>query len=394
MEEAACANFSLTGVDEGFECVNAGLRIFHGVFMGAILLANLILNSTVLAMVYKYKQLRRKSVLVTLGLVLADMSCGVVWVFQAEASTIAGEWPFSDTTCTVFAYFYLTLLFVRWCEVLAFTSDRFCQILFPFWYQRWCYWLIAISTIVAWLVPALTSLPTTILGFASFYLTLTACSVNCDLSDTNEGCSQGVIALFAIYIAIGSIIPTIMYITIYLYGWRKKTNMKRKLSMGTGEGLPKRGTDGENFMQKFSKERRALMTCLLVFITNISTTTLIYITTALRSRDTEIPLEVHYLAMYLFLIGTALDPLVIMRTKDFRDKFTRRKIQVSHSISKALHNVIDLGLPDDYVTSIKVSNLANGGTSTTVETSGINLASNGSSSDSASNSLDNSHTDC
>lgn len=360
-----CSNFTLRGVDQDLACLSVAERTIHGVVMGLILLSNLVANITVLALVYRYKSLRQKSILVTLGLVLVDLLTGVLWVFQAEASIIAGEWPFGDRACRGFAYFYVATLYVRWCEILAFTNDRFCQIFFPFWYEKWANWLIVISTALAWLIPAIVSLPTIILDIAAFYLTLTACSVNCG---ENVSCANSVIALFGFFIIIGSVIPTIMYILAYIYGWRKKISMQRRLQMGSGEGIP-RNESINNFLQRFAKERRALTTCFLVFITNIFTNVLIYFTTSVRSREEiyqNIPIWVHFLATYIFLLGTVLDPIVVMRTKDFREKLNifSRKMRLNGTISKALHNIIDFGISEDR--SVKVTSLSNGSASQTV----------------------------
>lgn len=318
--------------------------------MALMLAASLVGNCTVLILVQRYKKLRYRSVLVSLGLVFADILMSSVWIFQGEAYTIAGKWPFADTGCSIFAYFYLTLLFVRWGEVLAVTQDRFCQILFPFWYQRWSKVLLITSTSLAWALPALVSLPMSILGLTAPYLSLTACSVNC--GDDGQ-CISGIITLFGFFILIGSLVPTVMYIMVYLYGWYKKTAMRKILQLGTGEGIPrnKHGGSAMGFIIMNTQERTALNTCFLVFITNVLTNIPLYITSSLRNREEiyqQIPTGVHFLITYIFLLGTILDPIVVMRTKDFRgiihQFFSRRKKMRKYTISKGLQNVIPLGI--------------------------------------------------
>lgn len=168
--------------------------------------------------------------------------------------------------------------------------------------------------------------------------------------------------------------------------------------MGTGEGIPRRGSFDVNFMQQFQREKQALTTCLLVFITNIATTTLIYITSALRSRDEiyeQIPLEVHFLATYFFLLGTVLDPLVIMRTRDFREKLAccKRKAGIHGTVSKALRNVIDLGISDESSTKMTNSSSTNRvtDTSTHVNSNDFTSTSNGTTSSATDTE---SHTEC
>ena len=283
--------------------------------MFVILLASLTANSTVLGLVYLHKKLRYRSVLVTLGVVVADILTTIVWVFQAEASIIAGKWPFEQLGCSIMAYFYIALLYVRWCEIFTLTLDRFCQILFPFYYKKRAPVVLIVLTVLSWVIPAITGLMVPIIGNSSFYLTLTACSVSCGDDRT---CSNSVTILFGIFFLIGGIIPTIFYIIIYIYGRIKKRRMQRTLYMGTGEGIP----NNTNSYRISSQERRALTTCVLVFITTILSTIPVYITSALRGGSPElfdiIPIEVHFVFTYIFLLGTILDPMVVMRNKDFR----------------------------------------------------------------------------
>ena len=338
---------NVVGTDQTFDCVDFGLRVFHGVFLSLILIATLLFNCTVLGLVYRYKELRKRSILVCLGLVFADLFTAIVWIFQGIVTTIAGKWPFSDIGCSIFTYVYLTCLFVRWCEVLAFTTDRFCQILFPFCYERRAKVLVIIYTLIAWGLPMIVSIPVPALGFTGYYLSLTACSVLCR---ENSACSTGFITLFGVFILIGGVVPTIMYMIIYIYGRVKIYTMRRRLRMGSGEGIPH--SSSVNRFQLSAAERRALITCFLVFLTNILTNIPLYITTSLRSRDPVyqlIPIGVHFLSTYIFLLGPVLDPLVIMRTKDFRAALHRtltcKQTVGSHRISSALRGIVALSIP-------------------------------------------------
>lgn len=335
-------------INRTFECEPFGLRVFHGVFMMIILTVSLGLNFTVLALIIKYKKLRNKSVL---GLIIADILMSSVWIFEGEASTIAGEWPFGDMACSVLSYFYVTLLFVRWLEVLAFTTDRFCQILFPFWYQRWSTALLICSTLLAWILPAVLSIPHAALGLTSYYLSLTACSVNCgdDLS-----CSRGIIALFGVFILTGGIAPTVMYIIVYFYGRQKTKSMRFQLRMGTGEGIP-RSTSYDKGTAKFLNilhKKKAITTCLLVFITNVITNIPLYVTSSLRNQEhiyRHIPIWLHFVIMYIFLMGPVLDPVVVMRTRDFRKTIhkiicCKRRGARDGTVAVGLRNVMTFGI--------------------------------------------------
>ena len=347
MEDDCSLNQSfIVVVNQTFECVNDGLRFFHAVFLFAILAAVLAGNAAVLYLFSRHRELRHRSVLASLGLVVVDLLIATMWVFQGEASTIAGFWPFGDVGCAILTYVLVTLLYIRWCEVFVFTNDRFCKILFPFWYSRWANVLLIVSTVMAWLLPALVCLPLIALGYSAFYLSLTTCSINCGV---DAGCIYGIIALFGLFIVIGALIPTGMYITVYAYGRCKTAEMKRMLQMGSGQGIPTKNKADSNVWIP-SHERKALFTCFLVFITNIITNLPLFITASLRSQHL-VPIWAHFLTMYIFLFGLLLDPLVIMRTRKFREVIRqevacRRKVRIGVT-AKAfyLHNrALTLGI--------------------------------------------------
>lgn len=350
--EVELCNETASANQTNFDCVSMGLRAFHGLFLALMLAAAWAGNFTVLALVCKHRGLRQRSVLASLGLVVADILMATVWVFQGEASTIAGEWPFGDGGCSVFAYMYLTLLFVRWGEILVFTNDRFSQIFFPFWYRRWANVLLITSTILAWSVAAVATIPMVALRYTAYYLSLTACSVNCG---EERSCANGVIGLFGLFIFIGGVVPTIMYIAAYLYGWKKKREMKRMLKMGTGEGIPNDASFNDGYWMS-PQNTRALTTCFLVFITTVITNIPIYVTSSLRQREEvyqQIPTWTHFVVTYFFLLGPVLDPLVVMRTKNFRDVIRTSccrcngQVALNGTISNALRNILFQSLSSD-----------------------------------------------
>lgn len=74
-------------------------------------------------------------------------------------------------------------------------------------------------------------------------------------------------------------------------------------------------------------EKKILITFFMIFVNVFVTQLPIYITSALRSSEeiyTKIPLVVHFIFVHIYLLGSVLDPLLIMRNKDFRDVIMRR----------------------------------------------------------------------
>ena len=70
------------------------------------------------------------------------------------------------------------------------------------------------------------------------------------------------------------------------------------------------------------RDRRAFATIAILFVSLLVTQIPIIVLTWLAQRREiyqQIPLHVHFVLTYIFLTSTILDPIVIMRNKDFKD---------------------------------------------------------------------------
>ena len=334
--------------------------MFHGFFMSLILVAVLVGNGMLLALVASNRKLHTTPVMASVGLVIADLLVTVVWVLQSLISAIAGRWLFGDMTCSFFAYLYNTLLYVRWSEVLAFTVDRTIHIISPFFYFRHSKRLLIVFTTLAWALPAVITLPTGILGYSDFFVPLTACSVDCG---SNNSCRYGVTAAFGIFIIIGGIIPSVLYFIIFLYGRKKKREMDRMLQMGSiaGKRLSET-TETRSVWNSISPQaKKALVSCFTVFLIILFTNIPVYITSALRSQAeiyNEIPIWVHFVVIYIFLAGPILDPIIVMRNRDFWEVIYRiqRRRKAHLFTGRATTSLVQSILSPAFLLGSKASN--------------------------------------
>lgn len=144
----------------------------------------------------------------------------------------------------------------------------------------------------------------------------------------------------------------ILYFLLCIIGHRKAYKMKH-ITLGTfkassveeGEGTQRNEQNQEspNTSNSYSKprldsrssssswggplEKKILITFFMIFVNIFVTQLPIYTTSALRSSEeiyTKIPLVVHFIFVHIYLLGPVLDPLLIMRNKDFRDVILRR----------------------------------------------------------------------
>lgn len=352
------------------------LRIVHGAMGSLLLLCSILGSCLVLLLVAYNKKLRYPSIVISLGLVAADLILAVAWLLQVLAYVGVGDWTLGDEACTVFGVTLVWLLYVRWSEVAVVTMDRFLIVIFPFFtYKRYSKLLMITMTILAWVVPAALVLPS-VSGFGRhlFRPQISACTVDCE----GDGpCTTFYTALFGVFLLIGGVLPAVLYTTMYCIGLRKRWKYKnRQLGTvkssvtGTNPQEPTSSSSSGNpgtsevtnvespthlsyedsqaaassddspprrrsraFRLFKPRDRRALTTIFIIFLSMVITHIPIYVLSAIRSVNDiyeSTPLIIHFASIYVFFLGPILDSVIIMRNKDFRDIFTNalRKQQV------------------------------------------------------------------
>lgn len=337
--------------EENFDDVDTWLRVLHGIILTLLLFFGVFGNGAVMLFVAVHKSLHYRSIVVSLGLVAADLLVALEWNLLGLASTIAGEWPFGSVACNVLGTVHLCILYVRWLEAAVVTLDRFFIILSPWNYYKYSKPLQITLTVLAWVIPfVLMTPPSSIdLGMFRFRLIMSTCSIDC--LGTNP-CYSFYIGVFAVFVSIGGILPTILYSIMYCIGRKKRSAMKLKLgtqqtrvpvarsesdtassctvsSVESSGGVAAARIDSpQSFHNAKLKDydRRALITFFIIFITLLLTQVPIFFTSGVFRNTTffeDIPLWIHFIAMYIYLLSPVLTPIVIMRNKDFRKILAR-----------------------------------------------------------------------
>ena len=334
-----------SSVGQNFDEVELWLRVVHGVLMSLFLVCSFTGNLIVVLLVATHKKLRYGAIVVCLGIVVADLLVGLTWTLQSLTGTIAGEWPFGQTACTVMGILWVWVLYARWLEIAVVSLDRFFTIIFTFSYSRFNKPLMIILTILAWVLPALLRVIPGILTFGEYKFTLsfTTCSVNCL---NTPDCGSFYVGLYTSFIVVGGVLPTILYTIMYCIDRRKRAVMNSRLgtiqvsdssttengheptnNMETSKDMSS-GTQDRTPVQQSStdalrdRDRRALITIAILFVSLLVTQIPLVLTTWLAQRPEiyrQIPVHVHFVVTYIFLISTILNPIVIMRNKDFKD---------------------------------------------------------------------------
>ena len=356
-----------------FTDVAVWLRSLHGVVIVLLMTASVIGNSLVLFLIMK---LRRKSFVVSLGLVAADLVITLDWSTQSLGNVISGYYPFSDEGCSIMGAVQTVAIHARWCTVVLISIDRFCYILFPFWYKKWNKPLLITLTVMSWITPSAMLVPW-LAGFGKYEFRLehSSCSINCG---SDKPCLKYYSFMYGFFVCIGGFLPTVLYLSLCIFGQRIAYRMKNMhlgtvtnpISTSNKEICPeqsspssKESTSSSLTSSRWKSERKALITFLMTFINIFFTQLPILITSILRNNKSiyeKIPLWVHFIAIYIYLLGAVLDPLLIMRNKYFKEiinkRLRKRRTMNNVQKNKTLIAIFRIGSLQDVRSVNNVSN--------------------------------------
>ena len=288
------------------------ILVLQAVFLAVVIVSSVIGNVFVLFLVVKYKALRYRSILVSLSAVISDLVMVFFFHIPALISVSAKGWVLGYEGCQLAGYVGFYLIYVRWMTMGVISLDRFSYIFFPFRYPRRSKPILIIMTITAWTVPFFMHIPTIFgIGKYTFKPEYSQCVIDCE---TNKTCYRTYAAIFSIQVLIGAILPCVLYTIMYLYSRTKRRNVQ----LGSYPGLNIAG----NQIPRWSKrDLRALTTFVLVLLTLLLSNMPVYGISILRHSFPDsyenIPLWIHMLTTDLFYFTNILDPLLIIRNRDF-----------------------------------------------------------------------------
>ena len=299
----------------------------HATVIGLIIVASVVLNSLVLILVARNKTLRYQSIMASLSIVVADLLITGVFHLSSFLSLMTRTWAYSSAdSCQAFSILGLYLVYVRWAVLGVVAVDKFCNVRFPFRYSKYSKKILIVLTALAWFVPAVFASLNFFPNDYSFRANVPMCIVACLASERTQFCNVFNTGALSLSIIWGGVLPSILYSWMYYRGYRLKRAVKVlgqlavNVSAGVVELQPMANTEQ-------SKETRAFCTLVLLFLTNLFTSIPQYVVLWLRPVDLcvffRIPLIVHFLVTEIFLMSVFLDPIMIMRNKDFRTAFKK-----------------------------------------------------------------------
>ena len=293
--------------------------VIHAAILCVVFVASVILNVLVIVLVVKFKQLRHSAAIVSLSLVTADLFMDFTTHFPAVVSTVAKRWMFGEIGCSMFGTWALCILLTRLCIMAVLAFDRFARVKFPFSYKRRARYIVVGLIMAAWGVPAFIAYPVmhaTDFRWIGFRQHIPTCHINCPFDPECRGV-YGSLLTGAYFI--GAVIPTVLYSWLY-HRARKLTPTAIKLGRisikaASGAVISIPAARLEN------KDSKRILTFILIFVTFFLTGLPTYIVQIVRTNYDafcSIPIFLQFIVIDIFSLSTALDPLLIMRDRDFR----------------------------------------------------------------------------
>ena len=301
------------------ESVPTPILGIYGFLIAVVVLVTLVGNGVVLVLIVRYKQLRSQSTIATLSLVVADILWGLCYHFPAFASVTAVHWPFGDKGCSVFGFLSFEFLVTRWLVMSVVFFDRFCTVRFPFSYNKHSKYVVTLLIAAAWIIPVLAlSLGLGVhISHGSFRPNIPTCLYGC--ADSDKLCQSYHAIVITMSFQLGAILPLLLYIWLYKRGRLLKLP-RVQLGHTIHSSLTQQATAAAK--EAPIQDLQAYATFTLIVVTLIVTALPAYIFQLFRSADynnwCKIPIVVHFVIQLIFLSSTALDPLVIMRDRDFQ----------------------------------------------------------------------------
>lgn len=311
------------------EAAHPAIVVVHALVLSVIVVCSLLGNGLVLLLVARFRELRTRSTIVSLCLVIADLLFTLCYTFPAIITTGKRGWVFGPNGCKAFGFIASDMLITRWLILSLLCLDRFCTVRFPFSYQRRGKCVMIILASLAWITPLVASaIP--IPFFTTFELrdNHPICLPTCQREILGGLCRIYYAAIFTITFVIGTVIPLFLYSWLYHKARKLRKSVKFKLGHHTvqianGILVPQPVEE----YQTIKKEKQATITFVLIFVTVVVTGMPGYLLQITRSISIvlhcKIPLYIHFIVIEFFLCAPMLTPLVIMRDRAFRTSIAK-----------------------------------------------------------------------
>ena len=289
------------------------IKAFHSFL---ILIFGILLNSMVLFVVGKFKNLQTPSYSISLQVVVLDLMLALIQIF-VFVSVIAGRWPFGEVFCAIAGVILFLGTLTRTFFMLVLVIDRFLSVFSPFLYPKYNTKIIVSLSLLSWIAPILLSIPPLpgILDCYTFSLTSWICGLS---SSCNRKCIAFVNIYFGLIVVPLTILPVILYIILYCKA-KKIKNSSIAVYSNPSEGEARR------------RENQVTITFLLfitlfaVIVPSTGISIVAHSFIQLTGSTSALVYSLRAISNLVVPFLVITDPIVIMRNRDVREALSEIK---------------------------------------------------------------------
>ncbi len=271
------------------------------------------MNLIVIILIAKFKHLRQTTYFLALQLIIIDLVYTCTNSLVSIISAIARQWILGLGLCQFTGNFFDVLIFLRSSLMFVFVCDRFCCVFIPFDYPR-----IRKKVIIFLIVGLLLNGALIVVPYVYDCIIFSRFAWYC--FNTTRGCfnekvcSPFLIALSVFRYSMGSVLPLIMYIILFIKA--RQIRQRTAIPVAVMSGY---------ILERKTRERKANYTFLTLFLLTFCVTSLtlfhflvIRPISIISEANSEIlnQLFIFVLRVYYNLLPI-LDSIAIMRNSDF-----------------------------------------------------------------------------
>ena len=304
---SSCAASTFEAVNDAHvfsTALDTALRAFQIIYALLLVVIGSLLNSLIVFLVCKFRQLKTLSFGIALQICVTDLCLSLTYGFPLILNEIAGHWILGVELCVFVGFMLVFFIFLRDFLLLVFSIDKFCSVFVPFCYPKFSYKIVVILCVVSLcmcFVFSIISIP----GLVDCYGLFEAATA-CSFIPTCNNICEAFGYSFILIGSLGSIVPIFLYLGLFIKG--------RRLHHNHLKILPR----NENSISR--KDWRASKTFALVFLAVfvvIKPPYVLYVTLLPTANVASyIVLKISFNIMFVCVIT---DPLLIMRNTDVKE---------------------------------------------------------------------------
>ena len=288
-----------------------------------IIVFSLGVNSMIIYLIARFKELRQRSFFLALQLIVINLVYTVLLLPTVVVGSIVHSWVFGPVMCTIIGGYNDFFFSCHFIMLIVMALDRFFAVFMPFFYDRHGNKIAIGLSITAWVFVSIRPITELALGCFRFVLThKTCCGTGCS---TPGGCAVFIPVFSWLAVLSGIIVPTTVYVVLYLKGRQLQHNIDVGLSL---EEKARAAFNG-----------RICKTFAMIVLAYVGVGLVVLIFYGWFTIAPEATLESLEFYVLQCLIGrtfsssiTIVNPIIILRNRDVRDAWAKLKCTLLNRI--------------------------------------------------------------